>query len=140
MSFLLDTCVLSEMVKPRPDSRVVAWMGAQRPDALYISTLTLGELQKGIAKLEPCARKTYLEAFLHTDIREGFAERTLSIDSEVALAWGKLVAQSEQVGQRMPYVDSLIAATAVFHGLTLVTRNTRDVEVSGAVLLNPWEA
>jgi predicted nucleic acid-binding protein len=140
MSLLLDTCVLSEMVKPKPDSRVTAWLSAQRPDALYISTLTLGELQKGIAKLTPCARKTYLETFLHMDIREGFNERTLSIDTGVALAWGNLVAQSEQAGQRMPYIDSLIAATALFHSMTLVTRNTRDMEASGVALLNPWEA
>ena len=138
MSLLLDTCVLSEMVKPKPDSRVTAWLAAQRPDALYISTLTLGELQKGVEKLEPCARRTYLEAFLHTEIREGFNERTLSVDAEVALLWGRLVAQSEQAGQRMPYVDSLIAATALHHGLTLVTRNTRDVEASGVALFNPW--
>lgn len=138
MSLLLDTCVLSEMVKPKPDSRVTSWLAGQRPDALYISTLTLGELQKGIAKLEPCARKTYLEAFLHTDVREGFAKRMLSVDTEVALTWGKLVAQSEQAGRRMPYVDSLIAATALFHGLTLVTRNTRDMEGSGVALFNPW--
>jgi len=140
LSFLLDTCVLSEMVKPRPDNRVVAWLGAQRPDALHISTLTLGELQKGVAKLGPSARKTYLETFLHTDIRDGFAERTLNVDSEVAMLWGQLVAKSEQAGQRMPYVDSLIAATAMCHGLTLVTRNTRDVVSSGVTLLNPWEA
>lgn len=140
MSFLLDTCVLSEMVKPLPDSRVVGWLGAQRPDALYISTLTLGELQKGVAKLAPSARKTYLETFLHTDIRDGFAERMLNVDSEVAMVWGKLVAQSEQAGQRMPYIDSLIAATAMCHGMTLVTRNTRDVQASGVAMLNPWEA
>lgn len=138
MNLLLDTCVLSEMVKPKPDGRVAAWFSAQRPDALYISTLTLGELQKGVAKLEPCARKTYLEKFLQSGIREGFKERTLSVDTEVALAWGRLVAQSEQAGQRMPYVDSLIAATALFHGLTLVTRNTRDMEASGVALFNPW--
>ncbi len=138
MNLLLDTCVLSEMVKPKPDGRVVAWLAAQRPDALYISTLTLGELQKGIAKLEPCIRNTYLETFLHTDIQEGFTERTLSVDTGVALAWGSLVAQSEQAGQRMPYVDSLIAATALFHGMTLVTRNIRDMEASGVALFNPW--
>ena len=138
MNLLLDTCVLSEMVKPKPDSQVVAWLAAQRPDALYISTLTLGELQKGVEKLEPCARKTYLEAFLHTEIREGFIERTLSVDTEVALAWGRLVAQSERAGRRMPYVDSLIAATALIYGMTLVTRNTRDMEGGGVALFNPW--
>lgn len=138
MNLLLDTCVLSEMVKPSPDSRVSGWLSTQHPDALYISTLTLGELQKGVARLEPCARKTFLENFIHAEIREGFEGRILNVDTEVALLWGNLVARSELAGQRMPYVDSLIAATALFHGMTLVTRNTRDVEASGVTLLNPW--
>lgn len=140
MNLLLDTCVLSELVKPKPDSRVSAWLSAQRPVTLYISTLTLGELQKGVAKLEPCARKSFLEGFIHAEILEGFKGRTLDVDTEVALTWGTLIARSEQAGQRMPYIDSLLAATALFHGMTLVTRNTRDMQASGVKLLNPWES
>jgi len=100
---------------------------------------SLGELQKGITKLPFSARKTFLETFLQSDILEGFKGRILDVDSNVALEWGNLVVISEQTGRRMPYVDSLLAATALFHRLTLVTRNTRDMEASGVTLLNPWE-
>lgn len=140
MNLLLDTCVLSEMVKQQRNNRVVSWLSRQRPDTLYVSALTLGELQKGITKLPLSARKTFLETFLQSDVLEGFKGRILDVDSNVALEWGNLVALSEQAGRRMPYVDSLLAATALFHRLTLVTRNTRDMEASGVALLNPWEA
>jgi predicted nucleic acid-binding protein len=139
MNWLLDTCVLSEMVKPRRDDKVVSWFSAQQPETLHVSALTVGELQKGITKLPQSDRKTFLEIFLQTDVLEGFMERVLPVDSEIALEWGKLVAKSEQAGQRLPYVDSLIAATALCHNLTLVTRNTRDMEASGAALYNPWQ-
>ena len=139
MSLLLDSCVLSEMVKPQRNENVVSWLAAQRPEALYVSALTLGEMQKGIDKLPPSVRKTFLETYLQTDILEGFKGRILDVDSNVALAWGTLVAKSEQVGQRMPSVDSLIAATALRHQLTVVTRNTRDMAASGVALFNPWQ-
>ena len=139
MSLLLDSCVLSEMVKPQRNENVVSWLAAQRPEALYVSALTLGEMQKGIDKLPPSVRKTFLETYLQTDILEGFKGRILDVDSNVALAWGTLVAKSEQVGQRMPSVDSLIAATALRHQLTVVTRITRDMAASGVALFNPWQ-
>jgi predicted nucleic acid-binding protein len=140
MSLLLDTCVLSEMVKPQRNEKVVSWLAAQRPEALYVSALTLGEMQKGIDKLPPSVRKTFLETYLQTDILEGFKGRILDVDSDVALAWGTLVAKSEQAGQRMPSVDCLIAATALRHQLTVVTRNTRDMAASGVTLFDPWQA
>jgi predicted nucleic acid-binding protein len=138
MSFLLDTCVLSEMIKLKPEKAVSTWFSSQKSDALYVSALTLGELQKGIAKLEVSARKAYLEQYLHTEIIDGFEGRILNVDSAVALSWGNLVAKAEKSGKPMPYIDSLIAATAIFHNLTLVTRNTKDVEASGVELFNPW--
>lgn len=140
MSFLLDTCILSEMIKFRPESKVSDWFISQQPDSLYVSALTLGELQKGIVKLETSTRKTYLEEYLKTEIIDGFKGRILNVDSAVALGWGGLVAKAEKSGKPMPYIDSLIAATALQHQLTLVTRNTKDMETSGVKLLNPWDA
>ena len=138
MSWLLDTCVISELVKPRPASSVVAWIRASPEDELFISVITLGELEKGIARLPPSARRTALEAWVRDDVADRFRGRVLEVDIAVARRWGALSGASDARGQPLPVVDSLIAATSLHHGLTVVTRNTDDLERCGARCLNPW--
>ncbi len=136
--YLLDTCIISEYAKLQPDANVADWLKAQDESSLYLSALTLGEAKKGIEKLAECARKTRLQAQMIQEILERFDGRILPADTDVCLCWGELLARLEKQGKPMPTVDSLIAATASFHGMTLVTRNTRDMEASGVTLFNPW--
>lgn len=139
-NYLLDTCVLSELVKPQPQQTVVDWVIHQQESTLFISVLTLGELQKGIAKLIDSHRKTYLQTWLDGDLSCRFAGRMLEVTPEIARAWGMLQGQLERQGKKMPVIDGLIATTALTHDLVLVTRNIADVQRSGVSIFNPWEA
>lgn len=139
MSFLLDTCVLSEMVKPIPDQKVVAWLDAADESSLYLSVLTLGELEKGIAKNINVARKTRLIAWVHSDLSKRFEGRIVAIDAPVAQRWGALVGSAENNGMSLPVIDSLLAATCIEYKLIVVTRNVKDFECCGVVCLNPWK-
>ena len=139
MSLLLDTCVISEMIKLKPATQVADWFEKQKSDSLFISVLTLGELQKGIAKLEHSDRRTFLQKCIQDDVINAFEGRILNVSGPIAMLWGELVAKTEKIGRPMPYIDSLIAATAICHDLTFVTRNTKDVATSGVKLLNPWQ-
>lgn len=138
MSFLLDTCVLSEIVKPQPNAGLVNWLAKQNSNTLFISSLTLGELSKGIAKLAEGQRKAFLADWLNTQVIQNFSSRVLDLDAAVALEWGATQAESEAMGKTLPLMDSLIAATAKTHQLTLVTRNMKDMQLVGLKLLNPW--
>ena len=138
MSWLLDTCVISELAKPRPAPSVAAWIRECPEDQLFISVITLGELEKGIAKLPGSARGKTLEAWVRNDVSERFRGRVLGIDIDVARRWGALSGVSEVRGKPLPVVDSLIAATSLHHDLIVVTRNTEDLERCGARCLNPW--
>lgn len=135
MSFLLDTNVVSEIRRGR-DTNVAAWAGEVADADLYLSVLTLGEIRKGIERLRPrdSAQAEVFAAWLER-LREDFADRILSVDGTVAEVWGQLNAPAER-----KTVDSLIAATALVHDLTVVTRNTRDFEGCEVRLLNPWES
>lgn len=139
MSWLLDTCVLSELVKPKPDAGLVAWVESSDEVRLYISVLSLGELAKGIARLPAGAKRNRLQNWLDRDLSERFSGRVLPIDQATALRWGELQARAEKRGCPMPVVDGLIAATAVLHDLTIVTRNGDDMVQSGARILDPWK-
>ena len=139
MNFLLDTCILSEVVKPKPDKKVVAWLKKQDEETLYISALTFGEIHKGIARLPPSRRKETLHQWVEQDLRDRFRNRILDVTLAVAKVWGEIQGKSELEGQPLPAIDGLIAATALAHDLTVVTRNTADMEQSGVALLNPWE-
>ena len=136
MSWLLDTNVISELARPVPNPVVTQWLTAHE-DELFLSVLTLGELQKGISSLADSRRRRRLASWLDREIRPWFAARLLPVDERVAVRWGRLQAQ---VGQPLPAIDSLIAATALEHGLVLATRNTQDMVRTGASLFNPWEA
>jgi len=135
LSYLLDTNVLSELRKRDPDSRVTAWLQARPATTLYLSVLTLGELRKGIAPLELGARKQMLQDWLEADLPKFFSGRILPVDARVADQWGILIAQE---GRPLPAIDSLLAATALVHGLTLVTRNVRDFQYQKLVVIDPW--
>lgn len=136
--FLLDTCVLSEMTKPSPSANVLNWLATQNEMELYICTVTLAELQHGIEKLDAGKLQTYLKAWLQNSVIGRFAARTMTLDTEVALRWGFLLAQTAKLGKSMPVIDSLIAATALTHGLTLVTRKTKEMAACGMPIFNPW--
>ncbi len=139
MNYLLDTCIISELAKTRPHQAVVDWVIQQDASTCFISSITLGEIQKGISKLAASSKKDELQAWLNRDVRERFSGQTIGVNANEALQWGTILALAESQGKSMPMADSLIAATAIFHGMTLVTRNTRDMEASGVALLNPWE-
>ena len=139
MSFLLDTCVISELAKSNVEAQVRDWAMSNNEQDLYISALTLGELQKGALRLQDGAKKTDLLNWLHRDLIQRFDRRVLNFDGAVALRWGEMQAQLEKQGRPMPVIDGMIAATALHHQLTVVTRNTRDMEASGVSLINPWE-
>ena len=136
--FLLGTNVISELVKPRPEPKVVSWIDEIDENLLYLSVLTLGEIRKGVAALPESARRTALEAWLGTELPLRFARRILTIDGQVADRWGVIAATAQQDGRPLPVIDGLLAATAIHHNLTLVTRNTGDTVVSGVPLFNPW--
>ena len=139
MSWLLDTCVICEPTRKQPSARVLAWLDDQAEETLYLSVLSLGEIHKGIARLPAGAKRRRLERWLENDLAERFAGRILGIDAEMADLWGRLQAQAENRGNPLPTLDSLLAATALARGLTVVTRNTSDFEATGAELINPWE-
>lgn len=138
MTWLLDTCVISELAKPRPKTSVVDWMRECDEDELFLSVVTIGELEKGIARLPESSKRTTLEQWVRHELANRFAERLLSIDASTAARWGTLVGASEARGQPLPVIDSLIAASSLQHGLTVVTRNTDDLERCGARCFNPW--
>ena len=134
---LLDTCVVSEVAKSMPDPAVAAWFEAIPEHDLRLSVLTLGEIRKGAALLEPGQRRDRVEAWLDGLVRT-FADRLLPVDQDVALQWGAVCAEGQRSGRRRPPIDALLAATAVRHQLVLATRNTSDFEGTGATLVNPW--
>lgn len=136
---LLDTCVISELVRPRPDAGVLAWLDQAEESALHLSVVTLGELEKGIARLPASARRRNIEQWVREELASRFEGRLLEVDRAVAGRWGALSGESEARGVPLPVIDALIAATALEHGLEVVTRNTADFERCGARCVNPWE-
>lgn len=139
-AYLLDTCVVSELARPRPDAGVLAWLEAADEPALYLSVITLGELEKGIAKLPASARRRRIEEWVREDLAARFEERLLDVDRAIAARWGAISGEAEARGAPLPVIDALIAATAIRHGLEVVTRNTADLERCGALCVNPWKA
>ncbi len=139
MSYLLDTCVLSEFTRRQPHPRVVEWLSEADEDTLFLSVLAIGEIQHGIEKLEDSPRKEELHQWLTNDLLLRFEGRIVLLDVPVLLRWGELVGRLERQGRRLPAMDGLLAATALTHDLILATRNTEDFEHTGVKLLNPWE-
>jgi len=138
VKYLLDTCLISELVKKAPNSAVVSWLNEQDEQSLFLSVLTIGELQKGISKLPDGARKDELQAWVEHDLALRFTGRIIDIEMETMLIWGRLQGESERKGESLPVMDSLIAATAKAHGLVVVTRNVKDIEKCQVRVCNPW--
>ena len=136
--FLLDTNVISEVTRPKPNANVARWLEATDESGLFLSVLTLGEIRKGVERLRLGRRRGRLEAWLQADLPARFRGRILPIDEEIADRWGGISALAAARGRPLPVVDGLLAATALQYHLTLVTRNGSDVAGTGVTTLNPW--
>lgn len=139
MNYLLDTCVISEFIKRQPEPRVITWLDQIDEDKLFLSAITIGEIQYGIEKSPDSHRKTELLAWLNNDLLQRFTGRILPLDAAAMLGWGTLASRLEQSGRRLGVMDGLIAATALQNNLILVTRNTSDFMACGLQITNPWE-
>jgi len=138
VSFLLDTNVVSEWVKSRPEPGVVTWLAEVDEDRVFVSVITLGELRHGIERLPPGRRRSRLDDWLRHELLQRFEGRVLPVDVAVADAWGAIVARRERAGHPIGSMDALIAATAEVHALTLVTRNAPDFRSSVKTVFDPW--
>jgi predicted nucleic acid-binding protein len=136
--YLLDTNVVSELVKARPDERVVAWIKAADETDLHLSVLTFAELRYGIEKLPQGVRRDRLRSWMDTDLADRFEDRILDINRDIAESWGIIMARAAAASVRLPVMDTLLAATAEHHGMTMVTRNVRDFARAGVTTLDPW--
>ena len=138
MSYLLDTNVVSEWAKERPDPGVVRWLAEVDEDQVVISVATLAELRRGIERLPKGQRRSQLNRWLREDISERFEGRVVAVDQLVADQWGQIIADAENEGRPIDLIDALIGATARVHNLTLVTRNERHFTSLLASVVNPW--
>ena len=138
MRYLLDTCVFAEYSNPKPAIQVIEWLEARSDESLYLSVLTIGEMEKGIVRLPPSRRRTGLEALLD-QIMLRFDSHILDLDRTTLQQWGRMTGDLEKKGRVLPVIDSLIAATALEHDLTIVTRNEDDFTPTGVKVLNLWQ-
>jgi toxin FitB len=138
--FLVDTNCISEVVRVKPEPRVLGWIEAADESLLYLSVLTLGEIRKGLAGLPQDKRRTHLETWLEVELKARFSGRILPIDAAVADRWGLLAANAKSQGKTLSTIDGLLAATALHHNLTIVSRNISDFISTPVPVVNPWEA
>jgi predicted nucleic acid-binding protein len=138
VNFLLDTNVVSEWVKPRPEPRVVEWLETVDEDRVFLSVVTLGELRYGIERLAEGRRRQRLEEWLRADLLLRFEGRVLPVDAAVADAWGVIAAGRDRAGRPIGVMDALMAATAETHNLTLVTRNSGHFQPTVKMIFDPW--
>ena len=138
--FLVDTNCISEVVRVKPEPRVLAWIEAADESLLYLSVLTLGEIRKGLAALPQSRRRSRLETWLEVELQARFSGRILPIDVAVADRWGLLAANAKVSGKTLSTIDGLLAATAIHHNLTIVSRNVSDFTRVPVQVLNPWES
>jgi predicted nucleic acid-binding protein len=139
LNLLLDTNVLSEVRRPKPDARVLAWLHAIDEDRVFISVGSIAEIRRGVALMSRGRRRAALADWLAHDLPARFGGRILPIDFATAERWGDLMAESKQRGAALSVMDAFFAAAALVHGLTLATRNIKDFAPFGVALLNPWE-
>ncbi len=137
MRYLLDTCVISELVKPVPNRKVIDWLNELPSEALFLSVITIGELRKGLTRIPDSKRKQRLTVWLNT-LLEDYRERIFPIDLMVAENWGIIQGNAENAGIPMSSIDGLLAATTYTHNLTLATRNENDFISSQIPIINPW--
>jgi toxin FitB len=136
--FLLDTNVISEWTKPKPDPAVVAWLEAADEDTLYLSVLAFAEIRLGIELLPEGRKRARISAWLDGDLAARFEGRIIGIEREIAEAWAEIVARGRARGATPPVIDAFLAATALVHHMTLATRNERDLAALDVPILNPW--
>lgn len=136
MSYLLDTNVVCEAVRPRPEERVIRWLRATPDTALHLSVLSLGEIRRGVEESAPGRRRERLRLWLEQELPQWFEDRLLPVTGAVAECWGRLLATTKRP---LPAVDALLAATAIHHGLRIVTRNESDFRMPGIDVVNPWK-
>ena len=139
MKYLLDTCVISEVIKKEPNKNVISWLQAQDEANLFLSPLTFGEIQKGIQKDPDQNRKKRLTIWVEEDLKKRFENRIIPIDLKVVTNWGSIQGLAELAGRTMPTLDGLIAVSGLTYNCVVATRNTSDMEQSTAELFNPWE-
>lgn len=140
MSYLVDTNVMSEFTRPRPDLGVQAWFERTPEHELHLSAITIAELRRGVTRMPAGKRRSALGAWLDFEILQRFSDRIVDVDVEIANAWGELMASGEKRGIVLHPMDSFIAATAMTRSMRLVTRNTRDFGKLRIELVNPWSA
>ena len=138
MRYLLDTNVISELVARQPDQAVLTWIEELDQSAVHLSVITIGEIHRGIERLPESAKRGRLRVWLTEDLLVRFGDRILPIDVEVMMAWGSMVARLISEGRPLSAMDSLIAAQALHHGYSLVTRNDSDFRGTGVNVMNPW--
>ena len=135
---MLDTCVLSEFTRRKPEEKILQWVASIDEERLFLSAVTIGEIQRGIERLPDSNRKTELRVWWNNGLLDRFHDRVLPLDAQTMLLWGSLTARMENTGQPMSVMDALIAATAFQHNLIVVTRNQSDFLLCGVQLINPW--
>ncbi len=138
MKYILDTCVISELIKPCPSSSVVSWVNSHQEENLYLTSITIGEIQRGIFKLTKSKKRTNLHNWLENELIVRFDRRILGFGLFESKIWGKIQAQTEKNGTKIPILDGFMASIAIVNNMGIATRNIDDMEVSGATLLNPW--
>ena len=138
--FLLDTNVVSELKRPRPSPRVLSFMRQSPIGTLFLSDIVIAEIRFGIEKLAQGARRERLRRWTETELTDRFEDRMLDIDRSIAEFWGIIMARAAAVSVRLPVMDTLLAATAEHHGMTMVTRNVRDFTRAGVATLDPWSS
>lgn len=138
MNFLVDTCAISELVRPNPDKNVLRWFKSVNEQSLFLCVITMGEIKKGISRLPVSKKRETLTNWLEDDLEERFSGRIINIDSSIAILWGDLLGKAESDGKPLSSIDALIAATALDNNLTIATRNSVDFLGTGVSILNPW--
>lgn len=135
---VLDTNIVSEPLKPKPDPEVLAWLDRQAPETLYLTTISLAELSAGVEVLPAGKRRAALQQAVGAQVLSLFQSRVLGFDHEAALAFGRIAAKAQAAGNPIDFADCAIAAIATTHRFILATRNARDFKGTGVELLNPW--
>jgi len=138
MRLLLDTNVLSEVTKPRPDEGVLTWLHGLDEDRTFISIVSIAEIRRGVALMDSGRKRDALDEWLAHDLPQRFENRIILVEVPFALAWGDLMALAKRSGRGLASIDGLIAATAFAHNFTLATRNTKDFEGFGIDIIDPW--
>jgi len=140
MKYLLDTCVLSELMKPAPDGAVVRWLSSLAPEDVYISVFTVAEISRGIMRMVSSRRRDELVCLFEEEIVPKYRRQIVTWDVRAAEIWAKIFTDGERTGRKPSIFDSQIAATALAHGMTMVTRNVDDFQFEGLAVINPFES